>query len=271
MHENVIYNWQIYSGANAKINSVSSAALYGKGIFTTIAVYNAKPFLWEKHWQTLQANALKLNIDLSNYSEETLKNSLSEIIKKNAVENGRARITLFDESSSVIWPFETKRKTGLLITTADFLKTPKNFRLTVSPYLINSTSPLSGIKSCNYLEKILAHDEARKRGFDEAVCINERGEIVSALMANLFWLKDRKLFTPSLKTGCLAGTAREYVMENVECFEAENDLESVRNADTVFLTSAGIGVVQVAEFDGRMLEITSHAILYLVPPANSGQ
>ena len=136
----------------------------------------------------------------------------------------------------------------------------------VGSYLINSTSPLAGIKSCNYLEKILALDEARNRGFDEAVCLNERGEIVSACMANLFWLTDGRLFTPSLKTGCLAGTTREYLLENLECLEVVRGIDALNNADSIFLTSAGIGVVQVSEINDQTLETEPHRIFSLMPP-----
>ena len=265
MHQLVSFNNRILSAAEASISVVSSAALYGKGVFTTIAVYDGKPFLWKKHWRRLRASSVNLNIDLSDFSEEDTKAALVKLLLQNGVRNGRARITFFDESSSSIWPFESGRKTSLLITSAEAREIPENLRLTISPCLINSTSPLAGIKSCNYLEKILALDEARNRGFDEAVYLNERGEIASACMANLFWLTDGKLFTPSLKTGCLAGTTREYVLENLESLEIVRGIDALKNADSIFLTSAGIGVVQVAEFDGVAFNTRPHEILELLP------
>lgn len=265
MHEFVSFNNQIVTAGDVSVSGLSSAALYGKGIFTTVAVYNGTPFLWEKHWRRLRINSAKLGIYMSNFSEATVKSSLNEIINENALKNGRARITIFDESSSEIWPFESGLNTSILITTANFRGSLSDFKLAVSPFRLNSASPLAGIKSCNYLERILALNEAKDRGFDEAVCINERGEIASACMANIFWLKDGKLFTPPLETGCIAGTTREYILENAECFESRENLESIYNADAVFLTSAGIGVVQVTEINGRKLDTDSQEILKLVP------
>ena len=253
MHRFVSFNGEILPAPEASLAAVSSAALYGKGIFTTVAIYNSEPFLWEKHWRRLIENAEKIGIDLAKFSSETTKNSLLEIIKENAVKTGRARITFFDELASGIWQIETKRKIVCLITTANFREFETEFRLTVSPFRINSTSPLTNVKSCNYLENLLALQNARSFDFDEAVRLNERGEIASACMANVFWMKDGKLFTPSLKTGCLAGTTREFVLENQECLEVEESLEALREADALFLTSTGIGIVQVAEFEGRRL------------------
>ena len=254
MHKNICFNQKFTRADESAISAVSSAALYGKGIFTTIAVADGKPLLWEKHWRRLIDNAAKLKIDLSKFTEETIQNSLLLLIEKNNFTDGRARITFFDESASKIWNFETARQTGFLITTADLREVKENLRVGVSPYLINSTSPLANVKSCNYLENVIAFEEANGRNFDEAIRLNERGEIVSACMANVFWLKDGKLFTPSLKTGCLAGTMRESLLEKYKVAEVEEKLEILESADAIFLTSSGIGIVQIAEFNNRIFE-----------------
>ena len=130
-------------------------------------------------------------------------------------------------------------------------------------------SPLAGVKSCNYLENLLAFDDARKRGFDEALRLNERGEIASACMANIFWLLDGRLYTPSLATGCLRGTTREFIMENLECHETEASLEILNEADAIFLTSAGIGIAEISELDGRELSAVSAEIKNLIPQKNT--
>ena len=242
MHRFVFFDNKITTVSEVSISAISSAAFYGKGVFTTIAIKNKEPFLWEKHWRRLNENAEKIGVDLSEFSEAAVKNALAELIEKNQIKNGRARITFFDESASRIWQYETNRKTSLLITTADLRKMPEVFRLTISPFSINSTSPLAGVKSCNYLENIVALEEANKRGFTEAVRVNERGQIVGACMANIFWLKDGKLFTPSFKTGCLAGTMREFLSENFAVQEVEACLNKIIEADEIFLTSAVIDV-----------------------------
>ena len=249
MHEYVYFNNQIVRAAAAALPPISAAALYGKGIFTTVAIRRKQPFLWDKHWRRLQNNADKIGLDLSNLTEIEVKNELFEITAKNKCENGRARLTFYDGKSGGIWKFESGKKTALLITTADFRAVSDNFRLTVSPFPVNSKSPLTGVKSCSYLENILAFDEAKNRGFDEAVRLNENGVITAACLANIFWLKDDKLFTPPLETGCLAGTTREFLVENFSCAEIEASLGDLREANAIFLTSAGIGLVQASKFE----------------------
>src|SRR5688500_15128702 len=169
------------------VEYVSARSLYGSGIFTTLAVYDAEPFLWEKHWRRLVENATRTGIDLSEFSEDTTRNKLTDLVEANEARNGRVRITFFDESVSELWRVGSERRTSLLIISADFRPLPGAVRLTVSPYRVNSASPLAGVKSCNYLEKMLARSEGKLIGFDEAVQLNERGQIASACMANIFW------------------------------------------------------------------------------------
>jgi branched-chain amino acid aminotransferase len=253
MHAFAVFNHKIIRAEKSFLSAVSSAALYGKGIFTTVAIYRAKPFLWEKHWRRLTANAEKIGVDLSRFPEEAVKNSLAEIVLKNNFANARARITFFDETASAIWTGAPKvdDKTTFLIQTADFRPPPRNFRLAVSPFPVNSKSPLAGVKSCNYLENILALEDAKASGFDEAVRLNERGEIASAATANVFWTKNDKIFTPDLATGCLAGTTRALILENFAVEETKANLAEFEDADEIFLASAGIGVVQIVEFQAK--------------------
>ncbi len=247
MHEFVSFNNQILPACDTKIKVISSAVLYGRGVFTTLAIYESKPFLWEKHWFRLNQHAHQIGIDLSGFSDkETLRN-LTQIIAKNNISNARCRLTFFDQSTSIIWqsPSEQKtseQKTSLLMQTADLREIKQYYRITQSPFSVNSKSPLAGIKSCNYLENILAFENATAGGFDEAVRLNENGDITSTCMANIFWIENEKIYTPSLKTGCLAGTIRELLLENFEIIQTEAKPEILDKATAIFLTSAGIGL-----------------------------
>ena len=251
MHKFVYFKHQIFPAENALLVATASAALYGKGVFTTIAIHNSIPFLWEKHWHRLTADSQKVGIDLTEFSEEITFKSLHAIIEKNNLTQARARLTFFDEMPSRIWQTDSKRNTNLLIQTADFRPVPENFRLTVSPYRINSTSPLAGVKSCNYLENILALEDAQARDFNEAVRLNEKDEIVSACMANVFWRKNETIYTPSLKTGCLNGTTREFVLESFAVEQRTAYLTELNEADEIFLTSSGIGIVNCKFENGK--------------------
>ena len=240
--------------------------LYGSGVFTTAAIFENKPFRWSSHWQRLSANAARLGIDVSAYDESPVLQIIEKAAIENNISDGKARITFYDERAASLWSSDS----GDVVTSLDVLIGKRQsgaakFLLTTSPYSLNSRSPLAGIKSCNYLENILTLDEAKGRGFHEAVRMNENGHVTSAAMANIFWLRDGVVNTPSVTTGCLAGTTREYILENLNCREVEAQIEELQTADAIFLSSAGLGVVEVAEFDTRTLAPSDHPIKTKLP------
>jgi branched-subunit amino acid aminotransferase/4-amino-4-deoxychorismate lyase len=204
MHPVIYLNKTMVEATKARVAPVSSAMLYGRGVFTTLAIYNSQPFLWSKHWQRLAAHAKKLDIDHTGCTEKNVGEALHKLIAVNQVREGRARVILLARSGRDIWKTKTPgaKKTDLLIMTGEPQKlAPTGMSLAVSPFRTNTSSPLTGIKSLNYLEHVLAWEEAQSRDFDEAVVLNERGEIVSATTANLFWAKNGTLHTPTLSTG----------------------------------------------------------------------
>jgi branched-chain amino acid aminotransferase len=237
---------------NAFLPALSSAALYGRGVFTTVAVYNREPFQWKKHWERLIENSEKIRLDLSEYDEDNVKQNLVRVVEKNKLTHSRARLTFFDESPNKYWQTKLKRTTTLLIIAGELPAVSDNLNLTISDFRTNSTSPLAGVKSCNYLENILSLENAKEKGFDEAIRLNERGEVVSTSMANIFWVQDGEIITPSLETGCLSGTTRSFVLENFTVKEKKASLDELINADEIFLTSAGIGIAKVKRFNGKV-------------------
>lgn len=253
----VSFNHQIIPASEAKIPALASSALYGAGAFTTIAIYDRKPFQWERHWRRLTAAADKIHLRLPrDFTEETVRNSLAALVEKNDLTDGRARVTFFDEASTGIWTFENARRASLFITADRFRSAPTEIRLALSPFRVNSKSPLAGLKSCNYLENLLSLEEAKSRGFDEAVRLNENGASVSACMANLFWVGDETIFTPPLETGCVEGTTRAFVIESAarlgfEVYTIAAPFDELRLADEIFLTSAGLGIAKVGNLDGE--------------------
>ncbi len=260
MHSRIIHNHRVMEAARARAALVTPAALYGRGVFTTLAVHHSKPFLWPEHWLRLKEHAARAGLDLGELNAGNVGESLRQLIEANSVRDGRARVTLLATGEHGIWKMkgsDAGRPTDLLIMTGDPSEAPADgLALTVSPYRLSTMSALAGVKSVNYLEHILAWEEARARDFDEAVTLNERGELVSATLANIFWVTHGTIHTPALATGALAGTTRACVMGlaaeiSAPLVEGVYDLSDLGDADEVFITSAGHGLRVVTAFDFR--------------------
>lgn len=302
----VSLNSRIVKAADARVSALTNNAFYGRGVWTTIAIFNGKPFLWTNHFARLTDHARRVGVKLDAWSEDQTGRALLELIEANKIEQGRARVMFlavegYTERGSRapgLWSFERTSNaadskdsslkdssvTDLLIVTAargagkssatdnrNDSSLSQRFTmnaplaLTVSPYRINTLSPLVGLKTTNYLDHILAWQEARAREFDEAVRLNERGEIAGATLANLFWVKDGTLYTPALSTGTLAGVTRACVLRlaerlNIPTLEVAHDLTHLSEAEEIFLTSAGRMIAFVAAYDFHRYTINAGSI-----------
>jgi aminodeoxychorismate lyase len=275
VHPVIYLNKVMLEATKARVAPVSSAMLYGRGVFTTVAIYNGKPFLWPEHWKRLKDHAQRLKVDCSGANERNVGDAVRKLVAVNQVRNGRVRVILLARSGRDVWNAKNddNRKTDLLIMTSDAQKiSPAGMSLAVSPFRYNTFSPLVGIKSLNYLEQVLSWEEAQAREFDEAVMLNERGEIVSATMANIFWVKDGTVHTPALSTGALAGVTRDAVIELaskqfIPVIEGVYELGDLTEADEIFLTSASLAVALVTTFDFRQYSVATAKVSFRLSSA----
>lgn len=116
----------------------------------------------------------------------------------------------------------------------------------------NEGSPAARLKTLSYLDNVLARAEAKAAGVDEAVMLNNRGELACAGAANLFWIEDGRLFTPRLDCGVLAGITRARVMAREPVEEVAVGIEALDRAQAVFLTNSLIGVRAVSTLGERV-------------------
>jgi branched-subunit amino acid aminotransferase/4-amino-4-deoxychorismate lyase len=268
VHPVIYLNKTMVDADKARVAPVSSAMLYGRGVFTTLSIHNGEAFCWPAHWERLHEGAERLSINLSGLTERGVGEAIHKLATVNGVEHGRARVVLLARSGPDYWrPIKTAgAKTDLLIMTADSQKVrPTGLSLAVSPYRINTLSPLAGIRTLNCLDHVLAWEEAQKREFDDAVMLNERGEIVCTTMANIFWVKDGVVQTPTLSCGTYPGVTRANVIELarklfIPIVEGVYELGDLTEAEEIFLTSSSLGVGLVTTFDFRQYSITPESV-----------
>ena len=114
------------------------------------------------------------------------------------------------------------------------------------------------IKSLCYLPNITAMHEAIEQGADEAIMLGVDGYVSEATVDNIFGVKKEVLFTPSLDTNCLAGITREKIIaigkeQGLKILEGRFLPQEFLDADEVFLTGTGAGIVPVVEIDGHKI------------------
>lgn len=255
MHRLIFHNDRIGTAAESKLAPTVAGLLYGWGVFTTLRIYNGRPFAFELHWKRLLLHAEKARVSVP-LDFKQARRALEQLIDANSVEQGRARLTLLKGEAGP-WRIEPALESEFFIFTApEPPRVREGLALTLSPYRVLSTSLLAGTKQTALVENLFALDEARSRGFNEAVLLNERGEIVSATAANIFWVQGDEVFTPSLSTGCVAGVTRHLVHEiavrwKLHVIEGGFPIQRLLDAREIFLTSTAREIAIVASFDAK--------------------
>ena len=177
--------------------------------------------------------------------------------------DARIRLTAsIGEGEAIPDPPRNPRPTVLVVATS---YTPpsaeayrKGHKTVVSSIRQNSRSPLSRLKTVNYLNQLLARREAKEKGAAEAILLNERGFLCEGSTSNIFLVSRGTLTTPHEESGCLPGITRRVVIElatelSIRVTERQIRLEELLNADEAFFTSSLIEMMPLTEVDGKTI------------------
>ncbi|MCA9399713.1 MAG: aminotransferase class IV family protein, partial [Candidatus Omnitrophica bacterium] len=101
-----------------------------------------------------------------------------------------------------------------------------------------------------------ALQEAKSRGYDEAILLNRNGQLVEGSTTNLFFVKNGVLFTPSTRCGCLSGIVRQIILDcarthNIPVQTGAYSIKDLQKADEAFITNSLIGVKPLVSVDGH--------------------
>jgi len=245
MKEVMYVNGKFLPADKAKISILDPAFLYGFGLFETMRSLNNKIIYFDEHLKRIRDSA-ELTGLISSYSIIKLKGIIKEAIKKNGFKDAYVRLTLWKTGISVI---VRKHKPH------SAQKYKKGFNICISRFRQNEYSLLARIKTTSRILYQLSFQEAKKQGFDEAIILNNRGYITEATRSNIFFIKDRRLFTPSIECGCLDGITRRAIFDlagkiSLDICEGNFTLQDLYQADEAFLTNSLMGLMPIASIEG---------------------
>ena len=259
----VWYRNQIGDARECRISILDHGLLYGDGVFEGIRITGGKVFRLPDHLARLERSARAIGLDLPVCGED-----LASVVLATARANGETEAyvrlvatrgvgelgvdpsscgepELFCIVASLrMFPAEVRAK-GLRLMTS-WLRRPASD--TLDPQ----------VKSLNYLNNVLAKRDARLKGFDDAVLLNQAGRVAEASGANLFAVIDGVLVTPPTVDGALPGITRDTVMRCQQAAGATLECRSLTRyellaAEEVFLAGSGAGLVSVASLDDTVI------------------
>lgn len=222
--------------------------LLGDGLFETmLALEGVLPHL-AAHLDRMAAGCEVLNLPFDRAEAERLVRGAAPAAGRFAL-----RLTLTAGSGGRGLDRPAAPVPRLFATAAPAAPVTTPATLIVAQTRRNEGSPAARLKTLSYVDNVLARAEARAAGADEAVMLNNRGEVACAGAANLFWLSEGRLFTPRLDCGVLPGVTRARILAQRPVEEVAVGLEALAAAEALILTNSLIGARPVSRLGERVL------------------
>jgi len=257
IHPNVFHNDALLPIEKVRLSPGQAGLICGWGIFTTLRISRGEAFAYERHWRRLEKDAGITRLPMP-YTAAKVRVHLHEVIRANKVTEGCARIYLVYNTVGFWQSDEKLPQVDLIIYSASLPEHRETARLALREQGRHATSTMAGVKSISWLNNVWAVGEAVKEGFDEVVMLNERGEVAECTSANIFAVKNEKILTPPLNSGCLEGVTRGILMEiapeaGVSVIEQTLRAEDLYSADEVFISSTNRNLISVGEIAGHKI------------------
>jgi branched-chain amino acid aminotransferase len=260
----VYVNGTIAPADKAVIPIYDHGFLYGEGVYETLRTYNRIPFLYERHTARLRDSAQRIDLDVP-FDDESLRTWIDDTVAAAGdLTEAYIRILLTRGVGELTYDVRSTPTPSLVIIVKPFEEPSKRvfdegIRISLVSILRNhpgSVNPI--IKSNNLLNNALAMQEANRRGGEEGLMCNYRGELSECAQSNVFLVRDGKALTPRSEAGLLLGVTRAFLFEvgreiGVPVEEATLFPADLDTCDEAFITGSTRELSPVVRVDDRVI------------------
>jgi len=250
----------------ANVPITTHAIHYGTSVFEGIRAYwngkNLYVFRLDEHVKRFRRSGQFYNISL-NFSDKIISDAIIGICEKNKI-----------KKSCYIRPFYFIGDYGINLHVTE--KAPTNVAIFTFPFgnLFDKNGITAGVVSWrkfsdmstptqakmggNYLNSIIATQEAKRNGFDEAILLDHNGNVSEAPGENIFIVKKGQLITPPLSSSALNGITRDAVIKiardlDIDVTETEITRRELTVSDEIFLTGTAAEITPIISMDGKKI------------------
>ena len=235
---------------------------YGDGLFETMLAIEGRVRLWPYHFERLLSGMRMLRFEPTAQFTTAIEQQILELCAVNGdvaeAAHSRVRLTVFRGDGSLTDTIDTFPH--YIIQSGPWPSGPDGWNtegLVIDIFAggCKACDAYATLKSNNYLLYSLAAMYGRERGLDDCLVLNSHGRLADSTIANLFYIKDHRFYTPPLSEGCVAGVMRRFLLEALpragySVHEQPVSPEELAGADEVFLTNALRGIRWVRSFRG---------------------
>jgi len=265
--DSIWFNGRLVPWADARVHVLAHGLHYGTGVFEGMRSYPTADgpavFRLDAHLERFYASGALYDLEIP-YSRDALYAATLEVIRANRLESAYVRpIAFFDASTLSVWTKECPVTVAIAaFPTGQYHAggPDHGVRVTVSPIrkFDNSAMP-AWAKACGqYINSARAVNEAQRRGFDEAILLNAKGEIAEGSGENLFVVKNGTLITNDRDDSILMGITRASILElahdlSIPARVAPITVDALLKADELFFSGTAVEVTPVREVDGTII------------------
>jgi branched-chain amino acid aminotransferase len=268
----VYVNGTLTAANDAVVPVYDHGFVYGEGVYETLRTYNGVPFLYDRHAMRLRKSAGYLALDVP-FDDGWLLARVEDTVKAAASAEREAaaagtewyiRILLTRGVGELTYDIKATPSPSLVIIVKPLDEPPERIaregiNISLVGVLRNhprSVNPI--IKSNNLLNNALAMQEAYKRGSEEGLMCNYRGELSECAQSNVFLVRGGVALTPVSNAGLLEGITRAFLFDvgrdaGVEVRGETLYPKDLETADEAFITSTTRGVSPVVRIDDRVV------------------
>jgi branched-chain amino acid aminotransferase len=256
----VYLNGEFVDSQTATVSVYDQGFLYGDGIFESFRSIGDRLYQFPQHYQRLKQSAEALYYPLT-LSQAELESVLMELRERNRLHDAYYRITITRGRGEVGFQRSMANDLTCLIIGREFQAFDhklyqEGIQLRVAETRRNAPEAINPkIKSISNLNSLLGKLEAKAAGAFEVIMLNNKDHICEGASSNIFWVKDKWVFTPDASTGLLEGVTRSTIMRlceeklNRRVITGEFKLQDLKFADEVFITSTSLEVMPVVKID----------------------
>lgn len=264
MHRFLLHNDQILDAQEKSLSAGQVGLLNGWGVFSTIRVAQGVLFAFERHWERMQRDAVRMHVPFPS-DPASLKSGLLRLVEANAARNATLRVVVVRNRGGRFEAPGLTREFDVIAFTTELEHWGENVRLAIKSHGRHAQNEFAGAKILSWAQNLSWYEEAHQRGFDEVVLLNERGEVSECTSANIFVIQGREVATPPLSSGCLPGVTRELLLQEirvpgisvVEETLLPSDLE---RAGQVLITSTTRDLLAVTHIEGLSVKSEGLAV-----------
>jgi len=259
-------NGEYVSGGAASVSIFDHGFMYGDGVFEGMRLFGGGLFRPRDHLARLQRSARSVGIEPPD--AEALLAIICEVVRRSDLHDAHIRpIVTRGVGGPGIDP-RSCEATSLIVSAYPFppFLGAEPIRLMTSAIARKAPRSLGAhVKSLNYLDGIMAKQQAIACGMDDALMLDGSGAVAESTGANVFLIRDGALVTPTTRAA-LPGITRRTVLEiareeGIPAVEQELFPMDFYCADGAFVCGSGAGIVPVGSLDGRSVVEPRHPLI----------